>query len=219
VGYDPQRKDYVVSFRVSGLVSFLLAAIWAYRWEALRSFLYEQGFQAMSSLESDALLHWGVPLLLAAIGVYLFWKTGNAHSFDFEEWSPSFLRIPLHIAARRVYEAAEKAGVVDLILSPTSSPDSKLQHFKMLMFVDDRVRLFGAKPPSTKSRLIPKNEFAGHEIYPPEGEVSRLDSVYPNEPPAYVNVTVPRSDLARIIKIYLDEYVTEAKNLRKGRWT
>lgn len=134
-------------------------------------------------------------------------------------WPPFGRRIPLHIAARCLYEAAEKAGVVDLMLSPTSSPDSKLQHFKMLMFVDDRVRLFGAKPPSTKSRLIPKNEFKGHDIYPSERDDSILDSIYPNEPPAYVNVTVPRSDLARIIRIYLDEYVTEAKNLRKGRWT
>jgi hypothetical protein len=65
-------------------------------------------------------------------------------------------RIPFHIAARRVYEAAEKARVLDLMISSTSSPEAKLMHFKMLLLVDDRVRLFGAAPPSTNSLLIPK---------------------------------------------------------------
>jgi hypothetical protein len=134
---------------------------------------------------------------------------------------PSFGRgIPLHVAARRVYEAAEKADVIDLMLSSSSTPENKLMHFKMLLLVDDRVRLFGAKPPSTKCRLIPKDELQGHDVYPAEGDTSRLDNPYPGDhPPSYVEVTAPRTDLRRIIKIYLDEYVSEAKKLRSGIWS
>jgi hypothetical protein len=138
-------------------------------------------------------------------------------------WShlwPFHKQIPLHVAARRVYEAAEEAGVVDLMLSPTSTPESKLMHFKMLLVVDNRVRLFGAKPPSTQSRLISRDELQGHDVYPADGDVSRLDNLHPSSrPPAYAEVTVPRTDLRRIIKIYLDEYVSEAKKLRRGIWS
>jgi hypothetical protein len=129
-------------------------------------------------------------------------------------------RIPFHIAAQKVYEAMESAGVVDLMLSSTSTPEAKLNHLKMLLLVDDRVRLFGSKPPSTKSRLIPKDDLKGDDLYPAEGNVSRLDHLIPaDHPPAYDNVTVPRSDLRRVIKIYLNEYVREAKDIRRGKWS
>jgi len=128
---------------------------------------------------------------------------------------PSWGKVPFHEAALRVYEAAEKAGVLGLMLSESTKPENKLMHFKMLLLVDDRVRLFGAKPPSTKARPISKEDRHGHEVYPAEGPVSRLDHLFPAEhPPAFDNVTVPRSDLRRIIRIYLTEYVDEVKQLR-----
>jgi hypothetical protein len=198
--------------RIGGLGSFLLAAIWTYGWEALRSFLYGEGFNAMSSVGADTLFHWGVPLLLIAVGLALFFKDSR---LDWELAIP-FCRVPLHVAARRVYEAGEKAGVLDLMLSKTESAENKLNHFKMLMMVDDRVRLFGIKPPSTKPFLIPKSELHG-ELYPSEGETSELRLIVGSDP-EYVNVTVPRSDLRSIIKIYLSEYVDEAKQLRAGKW-
>jgi hypothetical protein len=55
-------------------------------------------------------------------------------------------RIPLHIAARRAYEAAEKAGILHLTTSETASPEDKLFHFKLLFMVDDETELFGIKP-------------------------------------------------------------------------
>jgi hypothetical protein len=36
------------------------------------------------------------------------------------------------------------AGVLDVIVSSSSTPDIKLNNFKMLILVDERVRLFGA---------------------------------------------------------------------------
>ncbi|MGA3306687.1 MAG: hypothetical protein ABSC26_11885 [Stellaceae bacterium] len=205
--------------RISGLGTFLLAAIWTYGWEAFRSFLYEKGFTAMSSVETDTLVHWGVPLVLVAVGLALFLKAGSIGPLDWFLALP-FAQVPFHVAATRVYEAAEEAGVLGLMVSESGTPDSKLVHFKMLLLVDERVRVFGVKPPSTKSHLIPKDVLHGHEVYPAEGNVSRLDNLFPGEhPPAYVNVTVPRTDLRRIIKIYLNEYVREAKDLRRGKWS
>jgi hypothetical protein len=68
--------------------------------------------------------------------------------------------------------------------------------------------------------LSPKEQRTGRDIYPAEGDVSRLDHLYPHEhPPAYVDVKIPRSDLRRITKIYLNEYVDEAKQLKKGKWS
>jgi hypothetical protein len=74
-------------------------------------------------------------------------------------------RIPLHEAARRAYEAVEKAGVLDLTTPSQGSPDSKLNHFKLLFMVDDETEVFGVKPPSTKPRLIPKADLqGGHDL-------------------------------------------------------
>jgi hypothetical protein len=132
-------------------------------------------------------------------------------------WWGGFFRVPFDKAAQRIYEAAEKADVLELMMSPTLKAQDKLNHFKMLLIVDDRVRLFGARPPSTKSRLISKAELH-NELYPSERAQNALDHVIPaDHPPAFVNVSIPRMDLRRIIKVYLTEYVDETKQIRSGR--
>jgi hypothetical protein len=135
-----------------------------------------------------------------------------------EDNLPSFWNVPFDDAARRVYEAAEKADALDVMVSSTSRAADKLNSFKMLLLVDARVRLFGAEPPSTQSRLIPKEGLC-RELYPSEKTPNALDHLIPaDHPPAFMNVTIPRTDLRRIIKIYLTEYVDEAKQLRRGQW-
>jgi hypothetical protein len=123
-------------------------------------------------------------------------------------------RIPLHIAARRAYEAVERAGELDLTIPSGSSPETKLNHFKMVLMVDDEAELFGVKPPSTQSRPIPDKELSG-ELYPVEGEVSNLYQLLTPNEIAYSNVTIRRSDLRRLIKKYLKEYVAEARQFKK----
>jgi hypothetical protein len=76
------------------------------------------------------------------------------------------IRVPLHVATTRAYEAAEKAGILDLTTSATSRADAKLNHFKLLFMVDSETELFGVRSPSTKSRLIPKADLQGHVLYP-----------------------------------------------------
>ena len=76
---------------------------------------------------------------------------------------------------------------------------------------DDKTGVFGVSPPSTKSRLIPKSELqSGGDLYPVDGEVSQLNDLIGNTV-RYVDVTVRRKDLQRVIKSYLDE----VKLLRK----
>ncbi len=210
----PPGKDSAMA-RIGGLVGWLFGALWLYRWEAIRAFLYEKGFDAMSSVASETLTHWGVPILFAGIGTFLFWKTGDS---GFPDWEAelSYLRIPLHVAARRVYEAAEKANVLDFLISSNDSAAKKLSHLKMLIMVDDRVRLFAIKPPSTKPRLLSKSERTG-ELYPSDDDNSELHLVTGGDP-EYVNATIPRSDLRSAIKTYLAEYVDETKRLRAGKW-
>jgi hypothetical protein len=134
------------------------------------------------------------------------------------DWPHWWGHMPLHEAARRVYEAAEKADVLDLTTSPSSSPDTKLTHFKLLFIVDDDVEVFGVKPPSTKSRAIPKDELHG-QLYPADGDLSQLGHVASAESDAtYVNVTVRRSDVRRMIKRYLIDYVAQAREMRRGKW-
>jgi hypothetical protein len=132
---------------------------------------------------------------------------------------PFFGPVPFDDAALRIYEAAEKAGALDLMVSSTTAPKDKLMHFKMLLLCETRVRLFGAEPPSTRSHLIPEDKRHGQDTYPSDKTPNALDHLFPaDHPPAYLNVTVPRKDLRRVIKIYLDEYVGEVRDLRAGKW-
>jgi hypothetical protein len=117
--------------------------------------------------------------------------------------------IPLHEAARRAYEAIEKAGVVDVIFSPTTTAETKLNHFKLLFVVDAETELFGVRPPSTQSLLIPKSGL--EHLYPSDGEVSELSTGLALDSPTYINVTVRRKDLRRVI----DGHINEAKQYAK----
>lgn len=118
-------------------------------------------------------------------------------------------QVPLHEAARLAYEAAEKAGVLHLTTSSTASPETKLAHFKLLFMVDDETELFGIKPPSTISRPIPKTDF--HHLHPADGAVSEIHHLFPNDGgAAYINVTVRRKDLRRVI----NGYIAEARQLK-----
>ena len=167
---------------------------------------------------SSPIVTWWVsgPIMAAcaAVAGWGFWPLVREHV----TLPGTLTMMPLHEAARRVYEAVEKAGVLDLTTSPSSAPETKLTHFKLLFVVEDDVELFGIKPPSTKSRLIPKNELHG-ELYPADGDVSQLGHVASGGPDAtYVNVTVRRSDVRRMIKKYLSEYVSQAREMRRGKW-
>lgn len=131
---------------------------------------------------------------------------------------PSFGGMPFDDASRRVYEAVEEAGQLDLMVSSTSTAKDKLWNFKMMILCEDTVRLFGAKPPSTKVRLIPIEDRHGSELYPSGKTPNAFDHLIPaDHPPAYLNVIVPRRDLRRMIKICLGEYAGQARQMRAGR--
>jgi hypothetical protein len=122
-------------------------------------------------------------------------------------------RIPLHVAARQVYEAVERAGDLDLTIPSSSSPETKLNHFKWLLMVDYYAELSGVKPPSTQSRPIPKKELSSG-LSPAEGEVSNLYRPSgPNEI-VYSNVTIRRTILRRLTKKYRTVYAAEARQLK-----
>jgi hypothetical protein len=118
-------------------------------------------------------------------------------------------RIPLQEAARLAYEAAENSGILELTTSASSSPETKLRHFKFLFMVDDETQLYGVKPPSTKSRPISKADLV--HLCPADGDVSELNSDVSHGSAIYVNVTLRRNDLRRVI----NSYIAEAKRYAK----
>jgi hypothetical protein len=63
--------------------------------------------------------------------------------------------------------------------------------------VDEKVELFGVRPPSTKSRPIPKSELTD-DLYPAEGGVEQLNNHISDEP-IYRNVTVRHAHLIAAI--------------------
>jgi hypothetical protein len=65
--------------RYFGLASILAAAIWHLRWEAIRAWLFDQGFHFMNpylfGITADQIFHWGPALAFVSLGVGLFYKT------------------------------------------------------------------------------------------------------------------------------------------------
>jgi hypothetical protein len=114
-------------------------------------------------------------------------------------------QIPFVEAARRVYEAAEAANVLEFVVQNTEAADKKLSHLKLLLMVDEKVELFGIRPPSTKARLISKTELRD-DLYPAEGDLNQINHHISDEP-IFLNVTVRHATLIPAI----GRYITDAK--------
>jgi hypothetical protein len=54
-----------------GLILFAGAAAWEFRWEAVRGILYERGWTMLTE-HTETLFHFGVPVALVGIGIWLF---------------------------------------------------------------------------------------------------------------------------------------------------
>jgi hypothetical protein len=69
--------------RVAALGSVLISALWYYRWESVRAFLYEWAFSVLSGYAnlaaSEWVAHFGVPAIFLILGFWLFWGTLPRH--------------------------------------------------------------------------------------------------------------------------------------------
>jgi hypothetical protein len=110
--------------------------------------------------------------------------------------------IPLHDAAIRFYEAAEESGFLELEVSLKEPPEKRLDHIKHLLMVDDRMNLFGIRPPSRKLRLINKSELTD-DLFPGEGSTIKH---FISDEIIWIAVSIPDSDLAQVIDNYVDHY-------------
>lgn len=145
----------------------------------------------------------GICLIAAAVGILIFSIRIENGRVVFGRPNPIrsgwwFVHghIPIWEAARLAYEAAESAGVADLTTNPSSAPEVRQKFYVYVFFSDDQTILYGVKPPSTKSHPIPRTELKG--LRPIDGE-SRLDYISPQRI-GYINVTIRRRDLNRIIR-------------------
>ena len=117
-------------------------------------------------------------------------------------------KIPIEEGARLAYEAAERAGSLDLVDSPKVPPASKLDHFKYAMLVDDEVQLYGVKVPSTQLLPIARKELS--DIYPVTG-LNQLNYTNPYDRIAYTDVMILVKDLRGLIR----RYVPEVRSFRR----
>lgn len=118
-------------------------------------------------------------------------------------------QISLIEAARHLYEAAEAAHLLDFFVLKTDSPEEKLSHLKMLLMIDERVEILGAKPPSTQVRSIPKAELID-ELYPAKGSANEIVGLM-SEEPVFVDVKVRRATLIQFIEVSIAEAKSNTK--------
>jgi len=168
-------------------------------------------FFALFAWAATVIGWWAVPFMVvcAAVGVWGFWSW-IALAKPQRLWRQ---RIPIHEAALIAYEAAERAGVVDMTTHPATAPEARLKFYIYVFYSDDEAILYGAKPPSTRSLPIPRQEYMESSLYPVDGE-SRLDYLSPRRV-GYVNVTIRRRDLNRIIQEWPAKSKDFARNYAK----
>jgi hypothetical protein len=75
--------------RLFGLLSFGGAALWEYRWEAIRSLLYERGWVMLTEYMDGAALHYAIPVILVVVGLGLFIWSKSANNRLPQQAAPS----------------------------------------------------------------------------------------------------------------------------------
>jgi hypothetical protein len=110
--------------------------------------------------------------------------------------------IPIHSAARLLYEAVEEAGITNSVVGvPYSSPDVALDYFKHVLLKSD-AELSGVRPPSSKSRPIPRDERINLE---PMSGKSNLRYLMASLGLGYRDVTIRRHALINVAHDYIEK--------------
>ncbi len=86
-----------MSKRLFALLSLLASGTWTWGWEFIRSLAYEKGSEMLSpfigNISLDQVIHWGPGAALAALGLWLFWKTKPpAQTAQFENSAITIVR-------------------------------------------------------------------------------------------------------------------------------
>lgn len=88
------------------LGSILGGAAWHFGWEAVRAWLYEQGFHVVNpylfGIQFGSILHYGITAALVGLGCWLFWKTQPKPAVDKQNAADNSKAIP-DIDARAAY--------------------------------------------------------------------------------------------------------------------
>lgn len=110
-------------------------------------------------------------------------------------------RVRLTDAARRLYEALERAGLEDAEGYAGQSPANVFQHAQDILLAaaqKGRIRLFGQRLPSSKIREIPADMISGLKLSDTYGNV--LVAISAAQPVEFRNVEIRRLDVRRAIK-------------------
>jgi hypothetical protein len=108
--------------------------------------------------------------------------------------------VSLHDAGVRLYKAAEEHGFLEFLVGLQYSSDKKIEHVKHQLIVDDRVSLSGIRPPSMKSRAIPRGELE-FDVFPGDG--STIIDMHSNEI-IWCDVSLRVRDLNVVIADYIE---------------
>ena len=114
--------------RILGLLSFGTAALWAFRYEAIRGILYERGWVMLTEhMDVEILFHYGAPAALMALGIGLFiWSrpakvdVANKPAFKSDLHLPDGLpdlRVADHKRVAALFESEERDKLFPLMES------------------------------------------------------------------------------------------------------
>ncbi len=123
------------------------------------------------------------------------WYDLHLNQQQVERVWPDLEWVPILMAARLAFEAAEELGIEDLVSSSNQDAEQKLSYFVNSFLVRD-YPLKGKKPPSNNSRFIPKEEL--NHLHHVVGTAS-IRSDFASTPLRYDDVMIIRTDLNEYI--------------------
>jgi hypothetical protein len=197
--------------RLLGLAAYLGAALWYFRAEFGRAWVYDLIFRWMESEELSKLIaENALPMALILIGSYLFWLTrpqlvdGTASSWRLPsilgEISPFDRTISLRDAAIKLYEELRGADMGRLFEKHKGASHDEILD-GVAHHILEHVALEVKRPPSTKWERLPDSEKSN--LMSRNG-ARGIGTVMGNEV-TYTEPRLKRRDLTRVIRDYKAE--------------
>ena len=123
----PRERLSLMRTRIIGLLSFLGAALYLFLWELTKSYFFDRILHTLNpyidAVPLDRLLQYGPPSALAALGFWLFFKTGTPQTestkrvLDAREYADAIpnVRVADDVVAWGLFEASERDELIPLL--------------------------------------------------------------------------------------------------------
>jgi hypothetical protein len=188
--------DESSALRISGLATFVAGGLWAWRWEAVRAFLYDRGSKLIEPPFGDEIGHWGVPFLMVALGTFLLWKSRHPARFRGGLSAPKpdeYEYVSLYKAASKAYGATRNTALSRAAEREVEEPEAEkkgpLTWYAFYFLAVSHTPIYG------NLKLSPRRELADLQHFDFEMNGNEIIATENSGSKVWENLCIKRNDL------------------------